>query len=523
MNDQLRRAPIGVLEATPDGTVTAINETAGDLLGVDAAASTETPIDAVFPDSVDNAIPAAFGDGASVPEERSIEEYYPELDRWLSVSIVPTDGLVTVYLADESAHRDRRRANERLEDELDRLTVLNELIAAVLADLVEASTRTDIAETVCEHLGETDIYEFAWFGERRVGGDEIAVRASAGATGRTFDRIEECLGADAGGDLPERRAIETATPQVSQPIPSDRSVPKPVRRGAFADGVQSLLAIPLTYGSSVYGVIGVYAADKDGFSERERSVFATVGSIAGFAVNAARNRTLLLSDAVVELTLRVADAAAPLVATADDVGGEFVVEGLVSQEDGAALGFLRVEGVSPDRLAGAVAEDEPIALSRVINESDAGGLLEVELGGRTSLGTLLAHGATVRSANFDPDRGRITVELPPEEEIRRIIDAASRRFDVEVLAKREEQREIQTVQEFRDTLRDRLTERQETVLRTAFLADYFESPRGSTAEEVADSLGITAPTLLHHLRASQRKLLEEFFETAGPEPPGVDR
>jgi predicted DNA binding protein len=50
------------------------------------------------------------------------------------------------------------------------------------------------------------------------------------------------------------------------------------------------------------------------------------------------------------------------------------------------------------------------------------------------------------------------------------------------------------------------------VLRTAYLADYFESPRGSTAEEVASSLGITGSTLLHHLRAGQRKLLDAFYD-----------
>jgi predicted DNA binding protein len=71
---------------------------------------------------------------------------------------------------------------------------------------------------------------------------------------------------------------------------------------------------------------------------------------------------------------------------------------------------------------------------------------------------------------------------------------------------------VTTAREFRDELDDRLTERQKTVLRTAYLADYFESPRGSTAEEVAASLDITGSTLLHHLRAGQRKLLDAYLE-----------
>ena len=41
------------------------------------------------------------------------------------------------------------------------------------------------------------------------------------------------------------------------------------------------------------------------------------------------------------------------------------------------------------------------------------------------------------------------------------------------------------------------------------------------AEEGAASLDITAPTLLYHLRASQRKLLEAFYEERdGADPPG---
>ena len=55
-------------------------------------------------------------------------------------------------------------------------------------------------------------------------------------------------------------------------------------------------------------------------------------------------------------------------------------------------------------------------------------------------------------------------------------------------------------------------QRQRTVLQTIYLVDYFESPRGSTAEEVAASLDITGSTLLHHLRAGQRKLLDAYLD-----------
>lgn len=515
MNDRFERAPVGMLEVTPDGTVTAVNDVACELLGIDAAAATGAPVETVVPSSVEGFVPAAFESGR--PSESATEEYYPELERWLAVSIVPGEQTVTLFLEDRTPRRAREQDNEELRSELDRLTVLSGIVSAVLEDLVGASTREEIAETVCERLGETDLYEFAWFGEREVGGDEIVVRASAGETGRTFQQVCECLESETTA---ERRAVETGAPQAVQPIAEAESVPEPVRRAAFADGVGSMLAIPLTYGSSVYGVVGVYAADRDAFSEREESSFATVGAIAGFAVNAARNQTLLVSDTVVELTIQVSDLDDPLVAAAADLGAELSVEGLVPQDEERLLAYLTVEGVSPAHLSDALAEAETAALSRVVEPGDEGGTVEVALDPETALGTLSTHGGTVRSGTFEGRRGRIEVELPPEEEIRRIADALTRRFDAEVLAKRDRERELATAREFRDELRDRLTDRQETVLRTAFLADYFESPRGSTAEEVADALDITGPTLLHHLRASQRKLLDEFFETTDPRADG---
>lgn len=506
MNERFERAPIGILEVTPDGTVTGINEAACDLLETDS--NPPWPIESVFPSSVDDSVPAAFADGP--PTERSVEEYYPGLDRWLSVSVVPTDDAVTVYLENKNPKRNRERENERLRDELDRLADLNGVISTVLGELIDASTREEIAETVCTRLGRADRYEFTWFGEREIGGDDITVRASAGNGGRTFDRIKESLGTSA--DLPEQLAVETATPQLIQSVAEDKSLPETVRRAAFADGLQSLLAFPLTYGSTVYGVVGVYSTEPEAFSVRERSSFATLGSVAGFAVNAARNRTLLLSDTIVELTLQVSDPAEPLVGAATELDAEFTVEGFISQDDDRLLGYLTVEDTAPAELDDVFSDDDRVDVSRIIDDGEDGGTVEVGLASETALGILSAHGATVREAKFGSQDGRIEVQLPPEDEIRRIADAVTRRFDADVLTKRERDRELATAKEFRDNLRDRLTDRQATALRAAFLADYFESPRGSNAEEVADALGITGPTLLYHLRASQRKLLEEFFE-----------
>lgn len=518
MNERIERAPIGILDVRTDGTVTEINDAAAALLEVDPDSVRGRAVGDVFPRSVDDTVPRAFAE--SIADEFSVEEYYPTLDRWLEISVVSAGETATLYLQDRTDRRRTERTVDRLQGDLDRLVVINELVSDVLDELVEASTREEIAETICERLGETDLYQFAWVGERELGGDRIVVRAASGTTGRTLERLTDQL--DRSAALPEERAVETATPVLVDSFGEDQSVPESVRRAAFADGLQSLLAIPLTYGSSVYGVVGVYAADRDAFSERDRASFGTLGEMAGFAVNATRHRNLLLSDTVVELTLEITDPGTPLVAVATELETPFSVDGLVSQDDGQLLCYLSVDSAA-ERCAESLTAMDGVGHARVVDDGENAGSVEVLLDAETPLGSASARGVTVRSAEYEPGSGRVVIELPPEEDVRRVADVVTRAFDAAVVAKRERERSITTAREFREELHDRLTNHQENALRAAFLADYFESPRESTAEEVASALGITGPTLLYHLRAGQRKLLESFFDPEPEEHAGVGR
>ena len=523
MDRRLARAPIGVLELTPEGTVTEINDRAGELLRTDSSAVGRS-IESVFPAAVDASVPSAV-ETPPTDEPVVVEEYYPELDRWLEVSIVGLDtdsetergrdvDSVVLYVTDESDRHDRARQRTRLRDDLDRLTVITELISDIFGELVDASSRAEIAETICRRLGETELYEFAWVGERELDGDGITTHAAAGTTGRTFEAIEAALAA--GDPVPETEAVEAGAPTVVEPIGEADRVPQAVRRAAFADGLQSLLAVPLVHGTSVYGVVGLYTTDQTAFSPRERASFETVGEVAGFAVNATRHRNLLLSDTVVELRLGLTDRADPVVAAAADHELTGSLQGLVPQ-GAQVLCYLTVEGTAPDVVGDTLAAHEQTDGVRVIEADSDGGSLEVTLDDTTVLGRLIDRGATVSAGEFDRTGAEIVTDLPPDEDIRRLVDSVTRGYDATVLAKRERDREATTTRELRETLGEQLTDRQQAALKTAFLAEYFESPRGSTAEEVAGALDITGPTLLYHLRAAQRKLLAEVFDSVTPE------
>ncbi|AXG07184.1 histidine kinase [Haloplanus rubicundus] len=506
MDDRLQRAPIGVLDVSADGTVSDINETGRTLIGV-TTDPTGATLDDVVPRSVDDTLLTAF-EGASVTEAE-FEEYYPDLDRWLAVSVVGVDGGGIVYLRDVTARRREKRSLEQLRQERKRTGLIDDVLSDILAALVDATSREEIAETICRGLGETELYEFAWVGERDMGRDELVVRAVAGETGETFEAVRDAVD-DGTVTTPEERAVENGRLRDVQPLTASVSVPESVRTAGFADGVQSALAIPLVYGPNVHGVVGVYADGTETFSDRERASFETLGEVAGFAITAVRNRNLLLSDRVAEITFELGEGSV-LTGLSRSLDATLQLEGMVPQDDDTLLCFVSVEDGDVERIEHEAADVEVIAKTRIIDDSESGGTVGITVRGGTPLLAVAALGGTVRRATFEGGTGRLVADLPPDGDVRRIVETVSHEYDAEFVAKEERERSVTTAREFRDELDDRLTERQQTVLRTAYLADYFESPRGSTAEEVATSLDITGSTLLHHLRASQRKLLDAYL------------
>jgi predicted DNA binding protein len=507
--DRLSGCPVGVIDVSDEGRVVDANDTAATVLDTDRDSLLDSHVDGVFPHSVERTLPRLFADGRP-DDDHEFEEYYPTLEQWLSVTVRPTDGDVRVYVEDATTRYERQQSADRLREQLDRMAVISELVSAILVELVGATSREDIAETVCRRLGETDRYEFAWFGEREIGGDDVVIRASAGTSDRTTAAIRESLGDDT--ETAEERAMETGEVSLVEPIADDPSVPEPIRQAAFADGLQSSLSIPLVYGDTVYGVVGLYSVEQDAFSERERSSFGTLGNVAGFAINAARHRNLLLSDTVTELTLEYSADGGPLAAASAAFDTDLSLDGVVAREESDVLCYVAVTGAETDALADHLADTDGVDRTRVIESSDSGGTVEVALDGETPVVSVSSLGGTIQSVSAEDGRGTLVVELPPGEDVRRISETIKREFDAELVAKQERERSVTTERDVRDALGDRLTDKQAEALRTAFFADYFESPRGSTAEEVADSLGVTAPTLLYHLRAGQRKLLSSFFE-----------
>jgi predicted DNA binding protein len=59
---------------------------------------------------------------------------------------------------------------------------------------------------------------------------------------------------------------------------------------------------------------------------------------------------------------------------------------------------------------------------------------------------------------------------------------------------------------------EELTERQRTAIELAYFAGFFEWPRVSSGEDIAESMGVSAPTFHQHARKAQRKVFQALFD-----------
>ncbi|RJX42694.1 bacterio-opsin activator [Halonotius aquaticus] len=544
MNEALTTAPIGVIEATRDGEITAINERAATLIESEPDAVVGESLSAGFPTAATDHLSEALDDELTPTD---FEEYYPRIDRWLAVDVQVDDGLRLFVRETTETHELQQRV-DRLDRRLDRVQRIDALIVRVLQQVLGAADREEIATSVCDRLGGADRYDFVWVGDRAFQTDSLQVVAAAGTAPELRDRIDTALGEP--DSLPGQRAVDTGETQVIDAFADDASVPRAVRQAAFASGLQSCLAVPLQYQETVYGVVSVYASQAEGFSEQERAGLETLGRVAGFAIRAIRQEDLLVADTVTEVTLSVSGDSIPLDQAAAATDTTFSLVGAVPRGDGPVVCYVTpddsVEEAAPDDDVtaaddAATGDDETVAgngmltpttIEQTLHDYEQVAdvswirtgddpLVQVTVDGETPVTALTSWGASIRSATYRGGSTRIVAEAPPAESVRQLIETVDETVaETDLRAKEATTPSAESVAAFQNELADRLTDRQQAVLRAAYLADYFESPRGSTAAEVADSLDIAGPTLLYHLRRAEQKLVAAFLATDPTTPAG---
>jgi predicted DNA binding protein len=258
--------------------------------------------------------------------------------------------------------------------------------------------------------------------------------------------------------------------------------------------------------------MAVYADEAEAFDEREQVVLAALGRAIANGVNAVERGRILDADRVIELEFTVDDA--DLLLTRLSRGGDCTVEsaGVDYRSDGRLQWYLTAAGADGEELLELAREDETTVEATLVVDGEEECLLEVTVE-ESLVATLAEYGAVPREVVAEGGTARFTVELPYEAQAREVFELVAERYPgTDLVGYHEHERPVGTRQEFRAALGERFTERQETALRTAFLGGFFDWPRGIDGNELAEAMDISRPTYHQHLRAAQRKVLEELFD-----------
>jgi PAS domain S-box-containing protein len=444
-------------------------------------------------------------------QQREFEFRYG--DRWFRAHVIPVRderGRVVSGVAmtqDITALHEREQTLQRRRDELATLNRINELLLAVTRELVESGDREAVEQAVCERLVDSPLYDLAWVGEPAPDGTGIRVRTSAGDAPGYLEAItvgdHRLTARGPAGEALRTRRVRVATPSA----PSM----EPWRPAALEQGFAAVAAVPLHDGDRSHGVLLLHTDRSSGFGERERSGLDVLGRTVGFVVGALKRRKLLFSEAVTELTFRVPEPDAVFARTARALDCRLDLEGYVAVGDRWAL-YVAVEGTGPGDVAAALREAAAVESTRVLDGGTDGGRIEIVAEEPPMLRTVTGGAASIRTASADAEALELVLEAPVDTDARTVAGRVREVYPgAELVAKHERDHRATTLGR-PDGVLGELTDRQREALEAAYRAGYFDWPRDSSAEQVADSLGVAGATFHGHLRKAERRLIARLFD-----------
>ncbi|MFB6195580.1 MAG: bacterio-opsin activator domain-containing protein [Haloplanus sp.] len=407
----------------------------------------------------------------------------------------------------EAAGADSKVQEETVE--LDRLKTLNELMRSVNRAVVEVDTEAGLALEICERFVEDTPYDHAVIGEYVETYNEFLPNA---VDGDDADPDVDSITCQSGG--PIRSAIDAGEVRVVDPRDhADRAIGHLRDALPTDETLRSAVVVPIIYRETIRGAMIAWSAAAVNVSDRERSTLLDVGTTLGNAIDSLQTRQLVDTDTIVELELQITDRDDVFVAMSAEYDCRIDLDGIHQSSDGGITCYLTVSDRSADDVVPFLVDADGIENCRVIDDRGDDSLLECTIRDSSVALKLSETSGSITKFFVDGGQGYVRLEFAPDVNLRSVLKAIKQEFDdVDLVSKRNADRSYQSVEGFRGSLEEKLTERQDTVVSAAFNAGYFDWPRDSTAEEVAEGLGMAPPTFHEHLREAERKLVEVYLD-----------
>ncbi|RLM72805.1 bacterio-opsin activator domain-containing protein [Halorubrum sp. Atlit-26R] len=426
---------------------------------------------------------------------------------WIDATIAPIteDGDVDRYVAIERDVTERKERELRIEDQNERLALLNntnEVLRDVNRELVAASTRAEIEAAVCEQFASAELFDVAWTGGRGLVDGTVSPRSCSGADVDALDgHIETLCATD---PTPIEAALDASRPVFTE-VDDDL---------AGRPGESHCVVVPLAYRGAEYGVLVVMTRNADAFDLIERDIFAELGRTVADAISAVESKRTLAADSVTELEFQLTGIDEPLANVAAELDCTVDVEH-VGGGDGDRVQYVTVADAEPEAVSEYAAGADGVDAAQHVYTHEGRSLFRFSLGERSIVATLAQYGAGVESLSVAGTSGTLVAHVASSNDIRSVVDALQTAYDgLTLVAQRERERDVQTEAGFRKQLAGALTDRQREAARTAHYAGFFEWPREHTGEEVASMMDISQTTFTQHLRAAENKLFAALFDDA---------
>ncbi|WP_265110618.1 helix-turn-helix domain-containing protein [Halosolutus halophilus] len=434
-------------------------------------------------------------------------------ERWLSSNSAPIqadDGTiegVVVGVEDISELRYQKTRLESQRAELMRLHRVNRVIRGVAKTMIEERTREDIENAICDLIARSEPYLFAVLGQFSSSYTEFTPHATGGIGEDYLDELLNNPDAPPLDQGPGAMAAKTGHVQVVQNI---TELPyEHWEKAAEKNRFHSYASVPLVYEETVFGVLGVYAQQPIVFDDDEQELLQELGEMIGYALYTIEATEKLRNEQLVELTFRSEALARPFV----ERGGEALQmdgNGTVELEDGTFLQYYTVNGIATQDAVEVFSElaTEDVRLLSTTEESFE---LEVHTTAESLVSQLPTFDGEITSAEIEDGVLYFDLQLP------RTADRESMTARVQALypdLELDGERLVFTPRTFRHLLESQLTDRQLTAMKVAYLAGYFEQPRQSTGEDLAEKMGVTTTTFHRHLRNAEERIAQELFDTS---------
>lgn len=221
---------------------------------------------------------------------------------------------------------------------------------------------------------------------------------------------------------------------------------------------------------------------------------------------------------VFEVEFHLTDSSYPFIAASEANNCRVELAEMVPRPDDRYAEFFNVTGAEPSRLGTIAADHEGVDVT-LLRGYENGGLFEFLVSDNCPALELAERGALPRHVEGRNGAGRIVAEIPSQYDPPAVVDAFLEDHpDAQIATKREKDAVAPLLSEsaFRQALDAHLTDRQREVLRAAYEAGYYDWPRASTGEAVAEELDITSATFSEHIHAAERNLLTALFDGPGP-------